>query len=90
MTAEIISDGTTVWVNAPDGGCIGRFSKRGVDVHLSADEQIRQGRQCLDCTHGKPGPAEWHRFKTGMQKHHGVAVSDRHRPGWLSADKTEA
>lgn len=41
----VSGDGATVWVNGPDGSCIGRFSKRfGIDVHHTGTRQAEEGR----------------------------------------------
>lgn len=76
---QIESDGITVWVNASDGSCLGRFGVMGVDIHRAIDEQSMTG-ECLLCTHGRTGPAEWRLFIDGMLEHHGVTVGDGHRP----------
>lgn len=74
---EICVDATggTVWVNAIDGSCIGRFSKRfGIDVHRTATAQLAGEDQCLMCTH-EPGDAKaWADFVEAMRYHHGVEV----------------
>lgn len=74
--------GRTVWVNAPDGSCVGRFSKTfGVDVHTTGVQQMSGNAECLYCTHEKPGPSEWTRFRAEMLAHHGVAI-DEHLLTW--------
>lgn len=84
---QITTDGKTVWVNGPNG-CLGRFSRHGVDVHRDpADPQ--SGPHCLDCS---PEP-DWNRFKESMKLYHGVIVPDHYRPGgpsdpiWLGLEK---
>ena len=84
--AETLSDGKTVWVNAPDGSCIGRFSRFGIDVHRTASDQMRDAPECLDCTHGRPRLAEWRRFQIGMRRHHAVGVGDEHMPAFIRAE----
>jgi hypothetical protein len=37
---EISTDGRVVWVNAPDGMCVGRFTKSHVDVHHNTANQL--------------------------------------------------
>jgi hypothetical protein len=77
---RVQSDGVTVWVHdATDGSCTGRFGRMGIDIHRPASEQEALG-QCLLCTHGPTGPAEWLRFVKAMKDIYGVTVSDRHRP----------
>lgn len=75
---EIISNGTTVWVNSgKTGNSIGRFSKMGIDIHNESADG------CIDC---KPGPTtleDWRRFQTGMYHHYGVTVDDKHMPDFL-------
>lgn len=78
-TVEIQSNalGDTLWVNAADGSCIARFSKRfGIDVHSSAESLMAGASHCLYCTHGAAGPAEWHTFRQKVQEHHGVDVPE--------------
>lgn len=83
---EIVGDGATVWINASDGMCIGRFGARGVDVHRSAAEQASGAPQCLDCIHGLAPAEAWARFVDSMARHHGVAIG----PGWMPAFVVEA
>ncbi len=74
---DVSSDGTTVWVNAADGSCIGRFSKRfGMDVHRTATEMMKGLPECLACSHGGPiGPAQWQQFRDAMSKHYGIEIA---------------
>jgi len=71
---EIVWDGRTVWVNSgKDGSSIGRFSQFGVDVHVTATEQVETGKQCLGCS--KDGSAKgWETFCALMAKHYNVTV----------------
>ncbi len=78
---QVESNGRTVWVNAGDGCCVGRFSQAGVDVHHGARVQVETGRECVDCTHERPTAADWQRFVASMRKL-GADVSP-HRPAWL-------
>lgn len=73
---EFIADGDRVWINGPDG-LIGRFSKRGIDVH--GDGRCAPG----GCEAGPCGLDHWKRFKAKMTQHHGVRVPERLRPRWL-------
>lgn len=75
-------DGQTVWVNGPDGGCIGRFGRNGVDIHFDSATQITLGRQCMACTHGRPSPEDWDRFVEHMAGV-GATVPKAARPRWL-------
>jgi hypothetical protein len=72
---EVSADGSTVWVTANDGSCVGRFSKRfGIDVHRTAAEQLAGAGQCLFCTHAPAGAAEWSDFREAVLTHHGIEV----------------
>ena len=65
----------TVWVNASDGSCVGRFSKTfGIDVHRSGSDMTDGAGECLFCTHEKSGQEAWDRFRAEMLLHHGVAL----------------
>jgi hypothetical protein len=83
---EIVSDGRTVWVNAEDGCCVGRFSVNGIDVHHDGASQLALGKQCLDC---KPGPcdlSDWRHFQRAMREHYGIWINTKHRPEYLWED----
>ena len=74
---EVLADQArgTVWVNGPDGSCIGRFSKRyGIDVHRTATAQLAGEGECIMCTHAPADHASWLLFVEAMQQHHGVTV----------------
>ncbi len=73
----IVGDcGTRVWVNAPDGSNVGRFSKRfGLDVHTTVTEQQEGASQCLYCTHEPAGEGEWHVFREKLLVLHGVDLA---------------
>ena len=74
---NVSADGQTVWVNASDGSCIGRFSKRfGIDVHTTATDQLAGKSQCLVCTHGAGDMAAWGVFVDAMSRHHGIDVPE--------------
>ncbi len=70
---EVSSDGQTVWVNNAFVN-IGRFGRLGIDVH-NAD-----ATSCLHCTHGITTVEDWETFKLKMLEHHGVVVTDEHKP----------
>lgn len=80
MQAEISSDGKHVWVNSPDGMCIGRFGRAIVDVHHDTTGQSA-GKHCLAC---KPRTADldadWKFFVENMALHHRVDVGVEHKP----------
>ena len=82
---EIYGDGRTVWVNGPDGSCLGRFGLLGVDIHRSATDQINGEPECLVCTHGRVSPTEWRHFVTAMAEHHGIQIPPELRPNFLDA-----
>lgn len=75
---EITADGTTVWVNTTEGVCIGRFGRRGIDVHRAPGDQTLG--ECLFCTHVETTLEDWKKFVWAMQRHHGVLVSDSFVP----------
>lgn len=79
---EISTDGKTVWINGPDGCCLGRFSKNGIDIHKIAKLQETDG-QCIDCEKGPTDIAAWHRFQLGMFAAHAVTVSAKFTPEFL-------
>lgn len=82
----VSGDGATVWVNGPDGSCIGRFSKRfGIDVHHTGTRQAEEGAECIYCTHAPAGQTEWDTFRAKMLEAHAVEldpqVVDFEQPG---------
>lgn len=85
MKYLIESDGKTVWVNAEDGSCIGRFGKMGIDIHRDMEAQLSGKAQCLMCTHGITGVAEWEQFVEAMKTLYDVDVKEKYRPERLKA-----
>lgn len=83
MSAEIQSDGKTVWVNGADGCCIGRFSRFGIDIHRDFAAQLAGLGQCLDCTHTMPDLSDWKRFVSAMRCHYDVEIGARYMPEFL-------
>ncbi len=83
QAAEVSWDGMTVWVNGSDGCCIGRFGRKGVDIHHDATDQMALGRQCLACSHDHPGTPDWDRFVDHMAAR-GAEVPTAARPRWLA------
>lgn len=74
---EVSGDGSTLWVNALDGSCTGRFSKRfGMDVHHTGTAMMAGQGECLVCTHEPAGPAEWDIFRAAMKRHHDTDVPE--------------
>lgn len=57
----VSDDKSTLWINAFDGSCIARFSKRfGIDIHNTATDQIENhAPQCLYCTHHAANKDDW-------------------------------
>lgn len=80
MKYLIESDGKTVWVNAEDGSCIGRFGRMGIDIHRDMTAQLSGQVQCLMCTHGVTGVPEWEQFVKAMKDLYNVDVGERYRP----------
>lgn len=80
---EVIWDGRCVWINDETGCCIGRFTRRGVDVHKTGPEQLATRTQCLDCFHDVDPVDAWDRFVQSMRKHHSVSVPEAAKPGFV-------
>ena len=80
----IDTDGRTVWVTGSDGSCIGRFGRMGVDVHRPFEQQLDGKGECLTCTHGPTGDAEWQLFVAEMLRHHEVGINDAYRPAYAA------
>lgn len=80
---EIRSDGGSVWLNDQTGHCLARFGRLGVDVHRSVADQMAGAGECLACTHGWAGAAEWNLFVQAVRAHHDVEIHCSHRPTWL-------
>jgi hypothetical protein len=76
MEYEIQADGDRVWINTADG-MVGRFSKRGIDVH--GEGHCAPG----GCEPGPCGVPHWERFKAKMWEHHGIVVPETAKPRWL-------
>lgn len=71
---EIVSDGVTVWVHAPQG-TIARFGRNGIDVHTSDTSA------CLHCTHeATTTNAQWREFVSDVERFYGITVGNEHRP----------
>jgi hypothetical protein len=68
---QVSENNARVWVNAPDGSCIGRYNARGlVDVHRSATAQMAGGSECLDCSHEGDERSQWNLFVEAMLRHY--------------------
>lgn len=81
----IESDGTTVWIHGPQGECLGRFGRLGIDIHSSFEDQVAGKPQCLECTHERVTASDWQRFRAAMIEHYGIPISEDHRPSYLEA-----
>lgn len=79
---EYVTNGYTVWVNASDGMCIGRFAPTGIDIHHTSAGQ-EAGKHCIACTHGKPDIDGWEAFRKILLEHHQAQVPASYRPKWL-------
>lgn len=72
---QVSADRSTIWIHAPDGSTVGRFSLRfGMDVHTTFTQQLQGASQCLHCTHSAPAHADWLLFCDLMFRHFGIAV----------------
>ena len=80
---EILVGHHAVWVNGPNGDCLGRFGRMGVDVHRSAAEQMAGLGECLDCTHAPVTAKDWHRFVRSMLLHYSVDLSHLAVPSFV-------
>lgn len=78
------TDGRTIWLTGPAGDCRARFGPGGLDIHRSVTDQIAGEPQCLDCTHGRPGEAEWERFQVFVSNETGIVLDRSWAPSWLS------
>lgn len=76
---EILTDGTTVWVNG-ERGLIGRFGVNGIDIHRPPLELLQTGSECLFCTHEKTTLQDWEVFVRRMKEFYGVQIGERYRP----------
>jgi hypothetical protein len=83
MTHTVETRHRAVWVNGPQGECLGRFGVYGIDVHRTFAEQVAGLGQCLDCTHARTGATDWRRFVTAMREFHGVDLSGMDVPEWV-------
>lgn len=79
MYYQVETNGQVVWVNSSEI-LLGRFSKRGIDVHVKGT--------CIDgsCSSGPCGLKEWVRFKRLMVKHHDIEVPDKYMPDYLKEE----
>ncbi len=86
---QVLSDRQRVWINASTGESLARLSSFGgialIDVHRPLAEQRVTGSECLDCRHDLKGVAAWEHFVAAAERHFGVTVAERHRPGWAKA-----
>lgn len=80
---QVQSSTHTVWVNGPDGSCVARFSRAGIDIHKPAREQMETGEQCLDCKPGWTTKEDWIYFTGRVQELFGVDITYHHKPIYL-------
>jgi hypothetical protein len=85
LDAQVISDGRTVWVNAPTGECLARFGRYGVDIHRTVTDQLEGMPECLTCTHALTTAKDWLLFQSETLRHHGIKIDDTHKPTYLVA-----
>lgn len=79
---EMIWSDATIWINADDGMCVGRFSRFGVDVHHDAETQLWTGAQCLACVHDAPPDEGWEIFLEKMWRHYELEIPGDIRPAF--------
>jgi hypothetical protein len=81
---EIQFDGKTVWVHLSTGETIARFSRFGIDIHTTIEEQLQNCRpQCLNCFHGKPTLEHWREFQDKMLSIYQIEISNKYKPNYL-------
>jgi hypothetical protein len=85
---QVSGDGKTVWVDDNMGGCIARFSKHGIDIHATTEQQIETGLPCLFCTHVVPGPSDWDLFVKKVRELHGVKILKSFMPDFIKKVST--
>lgn len=68
---------TRLWVNADDGSCVARFSKRfGSDLHRTGSEIMAGSSECLHCTHGVASVEVWNDFRARLQAAYRVSLPE--------------
>lgn len=73
---QVADCGTKLWVHAPDGSTVARFSKVfGIDLHTTATEQMKGASECLFCTHSAPSKADWDEFRARLLSAYGVDLA---------------
>lgn len=82
---EIRWSESTVWVTAPDGGTLGRFSRWGMDIHKPTRDQLAKGVACDHCTHELPGRKEWEGFLIYFKVVYKLVIPAAAEPSWLPA-----
>lgn len=65
-----------VWIHASDGSTVGRFGRKGVDLHTTVTEQMNGAPQCRLCTHGEPTYGDWQLFRDKALEWWGVEVPE--------------
>lgn len=90
MSSEILWDGKTVWINTPQGMCVGRFSQMGIDIHHDFLKQQTEGTQCLQCKKGPCTLEDWDTFVEGMKTHYKINIPQKAMPRYLKTPKKKA
>lgn len=78
---EVLSDGRTVWVNAPN--CIARMSRQLAEV-AGSDDPTDVYREWVD--DGALPQLAWLTFKARIKLVYGLEIDDRHRPDGLLSE----
>jgi hypothetical protein len=74
---EILTDGTTVWVNAENGLCLARFGTFGIDIHSA---EFPRTQECVFCTHERTTAESWRLFVEKVLQIHGILVNPHYCP----------
>ena len=79
-TAQILSDGKTVWVNSNEtGSCVARFCKLSLEFMPKAET--------FNADPSKRDGADWGRFKDGVARRYGFVIGDEYEPKWAISDR---
>lgn len=57
-----------LWVHAPDGSTVARFSRFGIDLHNTVTDQMNGLPQCRLCTHSAPTVEDWLLFREKVRE----------------------
>ncbi len=79
--AEINTNGTTVWVNAPL--CVGRFCRFSAEVTVYEGHDVaRRAVVTMTNRNLQTGSVEWDWFVGEILRLHRITVEDRYRPAF--------